>query len=123
MFLIRAAIKAAGIHAALHVVKDGEQAIRFFDQADRDQQSPQPDLVLLDINLPRKQGGEVLQYMRGSARCAKASVVVVSTSDSEKERAAMGKLGIEGYFHKPSRYEDFLKLGDLIKAVLGEQGT
>lgn len=120
VFLIRAAIKAAGVPAELHVVKDGEQAIRFFDQADGDQQSPQPDLVLLDINLPRKQGREVLQYMRGSTRCANASVVIVSTSDSEKERAEMSKLGISAYFHKPSRYEEFMKLGDLVKIILNE---
>lgn len=61
VFIIRAALQAAKINAQLHFVKDGEQAVKFFDDADGDNTAPCPALVLLDINLPRKQGSEVLQ--------------------------------------------------------------
>src|SRR5260370_34254737 len=54
VFLIRAAIAAANIHADLHVVKDGEQAVRFFDETDGDDAAPCAALVLLAINLTRK---------------------------------------------------------------------
>lgn len=118
MFLIRTALKTAGIGADLHVVKDGEKAIHFFDQADADDSLPCPDLVILDINLPKKQGGEVLRHMRECRRCEKALVVVVSTSDSVKDRAEMNGLGANGYFRKPSAYADFMKLGEMVRKIL-----
>lgn len=93
--------------------------MQFFDQADSDPGAPCPTLVLLDINLPKKQGGEVLKHLRHSRRCADALVVIVSTSDSERDRQGMKKLGADEYFRKPSEYDEFMKLGDLIKALLG----
>jgi chemotaxis family two-component system response regulator Rcp1 len=118
VYLIRAAITAANIDADLQVIKDGEQAIQFFDQTDQDALEPCPALVILDINLPRKQGGEVLQHMRNSARCRAARVVAVSTSESPRDREEMMRLGADNYFHKPSEFSDFMKLGDLLRALL-----
>ena len=118
MFLIRAAIQAADIHAGLHVVTDGEQAIRFFVEADGGHAAPCPGLVILDINLPKKQGGQVLEHMRQSRRCGNALVIAVSTSESARDREDMAKLGANGYFRKPSGYADFMKLGDMIKELL-----
>jgi two-component system, chemotaxis family, response regulator Rcp1 len=120
VFLIRTALEAANVQAELHIVKDGEQAIHFFNAADADSTAPRPALVILDINLPRKQGGEVLQDMRSSSRCRDALVMVVSTSDSARDRDEMAKLGVSGYFRKPSTYEEFMKLGDIVKMLLEE---
>ncbi len=120
VFLIRAAIRAAGVDADLYVMKDGEEAIRFIDRLEADLEAPVADLILLDINLPKKQGGEVLEHIRKTRRSANSRVIAVSTSDSAKDRENMTRLGAIGYFHKPSRYEDFLKLGGLIKQVLGQ---
>lgn len=118
VFLIRTAIQTADIPAHLHVVRDGEQALKFFEEADQDAERPCPSLVILDINLPKKQGGEVLEQMRKSGRCCKALVIAVSTSDSPADRLNMLRLGANGYFHKPSEYKDFMKLGDVIKGLL-----
>lgn len=118
VFLIRESIEKARLDADLYVVQDGEKAIRFFDQADQDPSAPCPVLVLLDINLPKKPGRDVLRHMRQSRRCAKSLVVVVSSSDSERDRAEMGNLGVNGYFCKPSDYADFMKLGELVKGLL-----
>ena len=115
--MIRAAITAADIHADLHVVRDGEQTVRLFDEADSDDAAPFPTLVILDINLPRKQGSEVLQHIRKSRRCGTASVLVVSTSNSAEDRERMMKLGANAYFHKPSQYADFMKMGDVVKGL------
>jgi two-component system, chemotaxis family, response regulator Rcp1 len=120
VFLIRQAIKAANMQTDIHVVKDGEQAVRFFDEADRDHGAPCPDLAILDINLPRKQGDEVLQHMRRSPRCAKALVIAVSTSASLRDREEMTKLGANAYFRKPSDYAEFMKLGDVIKSLFDD---
>ena len=77
-----------------------------------------PTLIVLDINLPKKQGGDVLQHMRLSRRCAEALVIVASTSDSAKEREQMRNLGADDYFHKPSQYDEFMKRGDIVNALL-----
>jgi chemotaxis family two-component system response regulator Rcp1 len=72
VFLIRKAIRIAKFPADLHIARDGEQAIRFFDEADADITAPCPAVVLLDINLPKKPGSQVLQHLRKSRRCGKA---------------------------------------------------
>jgi CheY-like chemotaxis protein len=118
VFLIREAIEAKKLPLALHVVRDGEQALQYFDQMDRDVSAPCPSLVILDINLPRKQGGEVLKHMRRSLRCRNALVIVVSTSDSARDREQMMELGANGYFRKPSEYSDFMKLGDIVMELV-----
>ena len=118
VFLIREAIMAKKLPMSLHVVRDGEQAMRYFDEADGDVSMPCPSLVILDINLPRKQGSEVLKHMRQSRRCANALVIAVSTSDSGRDREQMTELGVNGYFRKPSEYAAFMKLGDVMQALL-----
>jgi two-component system, chemotaxis family, response regulator Rcp1 len=118
VFLIREAIDAAKLNVEMHVVRDGEKAILFFDEADRDESAPCPDLVIIDINLPKKHGGEVLQYMRRSRRCAAALVLVVTSSDSTRDRDEMAKLGASKYFRKPSEYDGFMKLGDIVREML-----
>lgn len=117
VYLIRRAIEAANLSAGLEVIRDGEQAIRFLDEVDNDAK-PCPDLIILDINLPRKPGADVLQHMRQTKKCSKTLVVVVSTSEAPKDLDAMMKLGASCYFHKPSAYADFMKLGDIVKELL-----
>jgi DNA-binding response OmpR family regulator len=121
VFLIRESIEAACTGTTLHVVQDGDKAIRFFDEADRDPSAPSPDVVILDINLPKKSGAEVLKRMRLSRRCADAPILVVTSSNSEKDRETMALLGVNGYFRKPSVYEEFMKLGGLVKGILDGQ--
>jgi chemotaxis family two-component system response regulator Rcp1 len=118
VFLIRESIAAACTGVTLFVVQDGEKAIRFFEEADRDASAPCPDVVILDINLPRKSGAEVLSQMRLSRRCAHVPILIVTSSDSEKDRETMALLGVNGYFRKPSVYEEFMKLGGLVKGML-----
>lgn len=118
MFLIQESLAAAKLSVTTHVVTDGEEAVRFFDRVEADAGMPCPALVLLDINLPKKQGSDVLKHMRRSRKCANTLVVVVSTSDSAREREQMRDLGADGYFRKPSAYDDFMKLGDMVKALL-----
>jgi DNA-binding response OmpR family regulator len=109
-----------GIKVQVHVVKDGEEATHFFDHADRDDSAPRPNLVILDINLPKKHGIQVLQHLRKSHRCKDASVIVVSTSNAAKDREGVILSGAQAYFCKPSTYNEFLKLRDLIREWLPE---
>jgi DNA-binding response OmpR family regulator len=118
VFLIQEAIEAKKLRLALHFVRDGEKAIRYFDETDGDASLPCPSLVILDINLPKKQGGDVLRHMRQSRRCANALVIAVSTSDSVRDRKQMTDLGANEYFRKPSEYAAFMRLGDIVKGLL-----
>jgi len=118
LFLIREAIAAAKVDAAVVVVNDGHQATEFVDQADRGEGAPCPDLILLDLNLPKKDGIEVLRHIRDSAVCKNALVLVVTSSDSASDREAVKALGFNGYFRKPSVYAEFMKLGPMIRELL-----
>lgn len=115
---MREAIEATRLSISLHIARDGEQALRFFDSVGNDDLLC-PDLVVLDINLPKKSGADVLAYMRQNRKCAGALVIVVSTSHSERDREQMKMLGADRYFKKPSQYDDFMKLGDVVKDLLG----
>jgi DNA-binding response OmpR family regulator len=116
--LIGESIISAQLAISVHVVRNGEQAIRVLDQADGVPNAPCPVLVILDINLPRRSGYEVLKRMRRSVKCGKAHVIAISSSDSESDRQRMAELGTGGYFRKPSEYADFMKLGDIVKRLL-----
>jgi DNA-binding response OmpR family regulator len=109
---------AANPGADLHVLPDGERAIKLFHELDIDDSLPVPDLVIIDINLPRKHGSEVLAGMRKSRRLANTMALAITSSESERDRDRMAALGISEYFQKPSEYNEFMKLGDIVAALL-----
>lgn len=123
VFLISEAIQTANPNVELEIVTDGEKAIRFFEKVDSDDNLACPALVILDINLPKKHGGQVLQQMRQTRRCSGALVLVVTSSDSARDRETMAKLGANGYFRKPSDYEHFMKLGGVVRELLNEKAA
>jgi chemotaxis family two-component system response regulator Rcp1 len=118
VFLIRQALQNSGINAQLHVADDGEKTVRYFEQADADPAAPCPDLILLDINMPRYKGGDILRRLRASSRCAHALVIIVTSSDSARDRKEMDALGADGYFRKPSEFSEFMKLGQIVRDLL-----
>jgi CheY-like chemotaxis protein len=121
VFLIRAALATTQLNPDIQVMNDGEEATNFFDRLEQDCSSKCPALVILDINLPKKQGADVLLHMRNTSRCRNARILVVTTSDSAHDRQQMRQLGANGYFRKPSEYDAFLKLGDLVKDILSSE--
>ncbi|MBV8844113.1 MAG: response regulator [Bryobacterales bacterium] len=116
--IIRKAIDAAGTNADLHIIHDGKAAMEFFDAIDADPAAPSPNLVLLDMNLPKKNGDDVLRHLRAGTRCRDATVLIVSSSDAPRDQSAVASLGIAGYFKKPSDYTEFMKLGPLVRRLL-----
>jgi two-component system, chemotaxis family, response regulator Rcp1 len=123
VFLIQRALKKSGVEAQVHVADDGEKVMRFFEQVDADPAAPCPDLILLDINMPRYKGGDILRRLRSSSRCKNALVVVVTSSDSSRDRDEMDALGANGYFRKPSEFSEFMALGQMVRDLLaGKEG-
>ena len=107
-----------GVDAAVRVVWDGLQATQFFDDADADENAPCLDLVLLDMNLPKKRVDEVLRHLRGSVKCRDAKVLIVSSSGEALDRAAVAGFAVVGYFKKPVNYTDFMTLRPFVRGFL-----
>ena len=114
VYLVREALYAYGIEHDLSVVEDGEKAIEFLAVADADTTRPPPQLLLLDLNLPRRSGVEILRFLRASPRSADIPVIVLTSSDSSQDRARVAELGVTHYFCKPSDFDDFMRLGAVV---------
>jgi chemotaxis family two-component system response regulator Rcp1 len=119
--LVREAIRLENLPLELHVAPDGQRAIDFIANAEKDPDAPCPHLLLLDINLPKADGFEVLRRLRASDRCRAIPVLMISSSDSPSDRSQAADLGA-GYFRKPPSYDEFLKLGSVLRKLLKENG-
>jgi DNA-binding response OmpR family regulator len=117
--LVRRALEKHGVDGELIVISDGETAIAFIQALDAEA-APCPDLAIVDLNLPKKPGREVLARMRQSERCRHTPVVILSSSDAERDKADAVRFGASRYIRKPSKLDDFLDLGLIFKAVLSE---
>jgi chemotaxis family two-component system response regulator Rcp1 len=118
IYLFRKMLENADFNFELIVIEDGAEALAFARQEGKYAGSPVPDLALLDLNLPKYDGIEVLKAMRHSSHLSKVPVVITSTSASPHERAETERLGIERYIMKPPDLEGFLQIGTVVKALL-----
>ena len=105
----------------LQVVSDGEKAFKWIEAADSDASLPCPTLMLLDLNLPKRSGQEILRRVRQSPRCGHVPVVILTSSDSPVDRAEAAKLGATAYFRKPPDLEEFMKIGVVVERVLTDR--
>jgi chemotaxis family two-component system response regulator Rcp1 len=117
VFLVQEAMKEEGLGCHLEVADNGEAAIRILDRIDAGSASV-PNLLLLDVNVPRYNGTEVLKRLRQSHRCRTTAVVMMSTSDTQVERQRALDLGANAYFCKPSSLAEFMQLGKLVRGLL-----
>jgi two-component system, response regulator len=76
--------------------------------------------VLLDLNLPRISGLEVLRRLRSSGRCRETPVIVVTSSSAAEDRLATQRLGINAYFEKPADLASYRELAEVIRKVLAQ---
>ena len=118
VFLIRQALGQAGLAFELRVLVNGEEALEFISKIDSDKTVPLPHLIVLDLNLPKVNGGQVLERVRQSSRCAPVPVLVLTSSDSPKDRAIVAQFSATQYFRKSSRLDEFMSLGPVIRELL-----
>jgi CheY-like chemotaxis protein len=124
VLLVREALEQSGLEFDLQVFDDGEQGVDFVESMDRDTTLVRPHLFLLDLNLPKKTGGQILERVRQSRRCSRIPVVILTSSDSSKDKAQAAQFQATGYFRKPSRLDDFMKLGPYVRDLLtGDRQT
>jgi CheY-like chemotaxis protein len=117
--LVQEALEEHRIAHHLHVVKDGAQAVEFLAKAGTPGHAPCPDLLLLDLNLPKLDGFGVLQEFRKRPECVHTPVIIVTSSDELRDHNRIEALHVSSYFRKPLEYEAFMKLGAVVKEILG----
>ena len=112
VYLLRIAFEAAGHeNVDLIVANDGEEALDFVEHKRAFRHTGQPDLIILDLNLPKSDGGDILRSIRKRDEYDSIPVVVLTSSDSPHDRAFATELGANGYLTKPSDLDTFIGLG------------
>jgi CheY-like chemotaxis protein len=106
--LTREAFKDAKVHLEMHVVNDGVEAIDFLNQRGGYEGSPRPDLILLDLNLPRKDGRDVLAEIKADPSLKSIPVVILTTSASDVDIESSYLLHANCYITKPVDLDGFL---------------
>src|SRR5262249_45176988 len=109
------ALKEHGVVCTVRTAADGKDALTLLSTA---VESNKPDLIILDLNLPRHDGIEILQKVRSNQATARIPVVVLTSSDSPRDRLTANELGATQYVRKPSNLEQFMELGAIFKDLL-----
>ena len=108
--LTREAFKDAKVHINLHVASDGAEAMDFLSREGKHANAARPDLILLDLNLPKKDGREVLEEIKQSPTLKSIPVVVLTTSASDADILGSYKLHANCYITKPVGLDGFLEV-------------
>ncbi len=112
VILLEKLFEGSRCRVRLNIVGDGEEALGYLHQRGPYHDAPRPELILLDLNLPRKNGHEVLQEIRGSATLNSIPTVVLTSSAQDADWRRAHDAGVNAYLRKPrdwSRYPSFLK--------------
>ncbi|MBD2448299.1 response regulator [Nostoc sp. FACHB-152] len=108
--LTRIALQDSKISINLNIVEDGVEAMAFLRKQDNYAKKPHPDIVLLDLNLPRKDGREVLAEIKSDEKLKRIPVVVLTTSQSEEDILKAYNLAANCYITKPVDFDQFVKI-------------
>ncbi len=113
--LTKEAFKDAKVLNNMHVVADGEEAMLFLKKAGKYNESPRPDLILLDLNLPKKDGREVLAEIKDDPELKRIPVVILTTSEDEKDIYRAYDLHANAYVKKPVDLDQFMKIVEAVE--------
>jgi CheY-like chemotaxis protein len=116
VYLIREALRECGVECPLRVASDGGDVMRMID--DRSGEGRHFGLIILDLNLPRHDGIEILERLRENPDFGRIPVAVLTSSDSPRDRTIAAQLGAACFLRKPSNLEEFLDLGSVFKNLL-----
>lgn len=109
------AFKDAKVRNTMHVTVDGEDAMAFLLREGKYSGAPKPDLILLDLNLPKKNGREVLAEIKADPDLKRIPVVVLTTSDDEKDIMTAYDLHVNAYVKKPVDLDQFIKIVEAVE--------
>jgi CheY-like chemotaxis protein len=108
--LTRIALEDSKISVHLNVVEDGVEAMAFLRKQDKYAKVPHPDIVLLDLNLPKKDGREVLAEIKNDENLKRIPVVILTTSQAEEDILKAYNLAANCYITKPVDFDQFVRI-------------
>jgi two-component system, chemotaxis family, response regulator Rcp1 len=123
VYLVREALREHGVDCTLRVAADGAEMLRMISAEQALAEAGRLGLIILDLNLPRHDGSEILQRLRATGELAHVPVVVLTSSDSPRDRLVATQFGAACFLRKPSNLEQFLSLGAVFKDLLERQET
>jgi len=113
--LIQELFKVNILYNKLHIVEDGVEAMDFLYRRNKYSTAPRPDLILLDLNLPRMDGKEILAKIKNDESLMLIPVIVLTTSEAEEDIIKSYKLHANCYITKPIKIDSFMKIITTIK--------
>ena len=118
VYLIRQALEENHVTYTLRVATHGGEMMA----AVADQSAQVPDLIILDLNLPRHDGLEILRFIRTSSHMKGVPIVILTSSDSPKDRIAVSEYGADCYIRKSSNLTEFMAIGKILRELLVPPG-
>jgi CheY-like chemotaxis protein len=106
--LTKEALREGKVYNNLHWAKDGVEALEFLRQEGKHAEAPRPDIILLDLNLPKKDGREVLSSIKNDDRFKQIPVVILTTSEAEEDVLRSYELHANCYITKPVDLDKFI---------------
>lgn len=108
--LTQEALKSNKIKNNLHVCQDGQEALAFLNRRNGYEEAPRPDLILLDLNLPKVDGRQVLEETKEDPALRRIPVVVLTSSEADEDILRSYDLHANSYITKPVDFEQFIKV-------------
>jgi CheY-like chemotaxis protein len=112
--IMQEAFREAGVLCQLSIVKDGFEALEFLGRQGTFQSAPKPNLIILDLNLPKKNGREVLVEIKNNPRWEHIPILVFSNSESPRDICQCYSLRVNAYMNKPAGFQEFVDLAHVI---------
>jgi CheY-like chemotaxis protein len=118
--LLKLALRDAKVDCEMTVIDDGGAALDYFHEYKQRPDSVTPDLVVLDLNLPKNDGLEIMEAMRANPRFREVPVALFSSSSAASERSRLKAFHVGRYLAKPPDLDGFLRIGGMLKELLAE---
>lgn len=116
VILTQEGLRASKLHINLYVVDNGEKALAFLHREPPYEDAPRPGLIILDLNLPRVNGMEVLKEIKTNETLQTIPTVILTTSRAEEDVVRSYKLGANCYVSKPLNLDEFVKVVSSIES-------
>ena len=120
IYLINWVLKAHELSYDLHVIENGDHAMDYVNQLAHHERRRSPTIMLLDLNLPQRDGREILQRVKAIPQGSDVRVVIVTSSTNPTEQRDTLAMGADAYFTKPYHLNEFMALGNLIKRIASD---
>jgi two-component system, chemotaxis family, response regulator Rcp1 len=118
IYLLQKVLERVQLHFVIDHLEDGEEALLFLLRQGKHLQAPIPDLIILDLNIPRISGAELVTRIREDPTLQTIPIMVLSTSDTLEDKRQMAELGVVLYLTKSSKLTDYYAIGETIKEFL-----